>query len=99
MIKLNKKIRIMCAAAALTLALLPVSCGTDDNNNNSSLNSNGTNSTSTYDGANDGNDHILDNAGDAVESGASRLESDVNGMTNNSAANNASSTATTKNNK
>lgn len=97
-----RKFKIMCAAAALTLALLPVGCGTDDNNDNNGVNSNGVNSNGVYDGSNNNNDNIIDDAGDALENGASTIESDIdridgvdNGMTNNSTTSTTHGTTTT----
>ena len=111
MLQFNKKLKVMCAAAALTLALIPVGCGTNDDNNDNINNgttsntTNGTNNNGIYDGTNgtnnngvyDGsnNDNIIDDTRDAIDNGMGALESDVNGIDNGITNNN---TVTTTNN-
>ena len=83
---MNRKFRIMIAAAALSLMVLPVSCGMGDGNNSNGMNQNG-----IYDGSNGRNalrgaGEVIDDAGDAIERGADRIQNGLDnlddGMTN-----------------
>lgn len=99
MLQINKKLKVMCAAAALTLALIPVGCGTNDGTNNNGVydGTNGTNNNGVYDGSNN-NNNIIDDTQSAINNGLGALESDVNGIDNGITNNNAATTATTTNN-
>ena len=85
MMEQNDKLRIMCAAAALTLTLLPVSCGTNDNGT-ASNGMNGVNENGIYDGSNTGRNivdragNVIDDAGNAIERGADRVEDGLDRM-------------------
>ena len=94
---MNRKFRIMIAAAALSLMVLPVSCGMCDGNNSNGMNQNG-----IYDGSNGRNalrgaGEVIDDAGDAIERGADRIQNGLDnlddGMTNSSTT---STTMTTR---
>lgn len=97
MIELNQKIRIMCAAAALTLMVLPVSCGSNGRNNTTS---NGVNENGIYDGSNDGNvlnraGDVVGDVGDAIENGANRVENGLNDIGDDMTRDTTSTTYTT----
>ena len=72
------KRRLLCAAAALTLMVIPASCGA---RNKAGMNENG-----IYDGSNrndsliDRAGRVVDDAGDAVERGADRVASTFDDM-------------------
>ena len=97
---MNRKFRIMCAAAALSLMVLPVSCGTTRNGTTS----NGMNNNGIYDGSNgrnalNGAGQLIDDTGDAIERGADSIQRGLDnmddGMTNSSTTSTTYSTMTT----
>ena len=96
---MNRKFRIICAAAALSLMVLPVSCGTTRNGTTS----NGMNNNGIYDGSNGRNalndaGRVIDDAGDAIERGADRIQNGLDnlddGMTDNYSTSTTYSTVT-----
>lgn len=92
----TKKLRVMCAIAALTLTVLPVSCGT----NNRDTTSNGVNQNGIYDGSNDGGimdraGRVIDGTGDAIERGADRVASGLDNIDDNMTNTTTSTTYTT----
>lgn len=92
----DMKLRIMCAASALTLMVLPVSCGMNGRNNTTSY---GVNENGIYDGSNTGRNvvdragQVIDDAGDAIERGADRVEDGLDRMGDDM---NGSTTSTTR---
>ena len=90
---MNRKFRIMCAAAALSLMVIPVSCGSTRNGTTSD----GMNNNGIYDGSNGRN--ALNDAGDAIERGADRIQRGLDnlddGMTDNYATSTTYYTTTT----
>lgn len=103
MMEQNEKLRLMCAAAALTLMLLPVSCGTNGNNNTTSNGMNGrygVNENGIYDGSNTGRNiadragDAIDDAGNAIERGADRVEDGLDRMGDDMTGTTASTTRT-----
>ena len=97
--ELNRKIRIMCAASALTLMVLPVSCGSHGSNNTTSY---GVNENGIYDGSNTGRNvvdragQVIDDAGDAIERGADRVEDGLDRMGDDMTGATTSTTYTTR---
>ncbi len=98
---MNRKFRIMCAAAALSLMVLPVSCGMTGDGNTTS---NGMNNNGIYDGSNgrnaiNGAGQLIDDTGDAIERGADSIQRGLDnlddGMTDYSATSTTYSTMTT----
>ena len=94
------KLRMMCAASALALMAIPVSCGMNDRNTAS----NGVNENGIYDGSNRDNlldraGQVIDDTGDAIEQGADRVERGLDeiddGMTNNATTSTTYATNTT----
>lgn len=90
----------MCAAAALALMALPVSCGSAGRNTTSD----GMNANGIYDGSDgrnalNGAGQVIDGAGDAIEKGADGIRRGLDrmddGMTNNSTTSTTMTTTTT----
>lgn len=92
MLKINKKLRVMCAAAALMLLAFPVGCGSADNSDNDA--GNGVNSDGIYDGSpeNNGGNTILDDAENNIQNGANSIMNDLNGVDNGMTNNSTTST-------
>ena len=97
---MNRKFRIMCAAAALSLMVLPVSCGSTRNG----ATSDGMNQNGIYDGSNgrnalNGAGQLIDDTGDAIERGADGIRRGLDdmddGMTDSSTTSTTYATTTT----
>ena len=93
---MNSKLRILSAMAALSLLVLPVSCGMGDRNTTSD----GMNANGIYDGSNTGRNiadragDAIDDAGNAIERGADRVEDGLDRMGDDMTGTTASTTRT-----